>query len=164
MIVVVPWALSNVISGSPKVFAPYVELSKYAAEYRNFHWQHLRQAKSASTIISPKGISPYPKKSDQIADKPDSDSGGNFGRFARTGLMDTYLEKAKEVQLCGIAAEHWLSFFKAFQDQKSKSEIKAQIEQIKTKVLAKIEIVQQPSLNHIQEILAALEKMIDDNC
>ncbi len=59
LIVVVPWALSNVISGSPKLFAPYVELSKYAAEYRNYHWQHLRQAKSAPTITSPKAISPY---------------------------------------------------------------------------------------------------------
>ncbi len=77
--------------------------------------------------------------------------------------MDLYLEKAKEALLCGIAAEHWLSFFKAFQDQKSKSEIRTQIEQIKVKVLAKIENEQQSSLNHIQEILSALEKMIEND-
>ena len=37
LIVVIPWALNNVISGYPKIFTPYVELAKYAAEYRNYH-------------------------------------------------------------------------------------------------------------------------------
>lgn len=36
LIVVIPWALNNVISGYPKIFSPYVELAKYAAEYRNY--------------------------------------------------------------------------------------------------------------------------------
>ncbi len=49
LIVVVSWSLNNVISGSPKLFALYLELSKFAAKYRNYHWQHLRQAKSVTT-------------------------------------------------------------------------------------------------------------------
>jgi hypothetical protein len=62
LIVVVPWALSNVISGSPKVFSPFVESARYAAEYRNYHWQQLRQTGSSADIVSPPGVSPYPNK------------------------------------------------------------------------------------------------------
>src|SRR4030095_5732278 len=45
LIVVVPWALTNVISGSPTVFTPFIESAQYAAKYRNYHWQYLREAK-----------------------------------------------------------------------------------------------------------------------
>lgn len=95
LIVVVPWTLSNVISGSPRIFTPFVESARYAAEYRNYHWQHLRRTHSATGIISPQVVTPYPRKADKIIDRPVSDAGGNFGRFARTGIMDEYLESAK---------------------------------------------------------------------
>ena len=45
LIVVVPWVLGNVISGSPILFEPFVEAAKYAADYRNYHWQHVRKTK-----------------------------------------------------------------------------------------------------------------------
>lgn len=127
LIVVVPWALSNVISGSPQVFQPYVESAKYAAEYRNHYWQHKRQTETDTTIVFPTNISPYPKKSDQIADKPASDSGGNFGRFARTGIMDAYLAQIKETPLCGISAQYWLDFFSIFKDQEAPERIRQEI-------------------------------------
>ncbi len=134
LIVVVPWALTNVISGSPMVFSPYIESSRYAAEFRNHHWQHLREAKGDSTIKQPADVKPYPKKSDQIADEPVADKGGNFGRFARTGLMDEYLARAKEELLAGIRAEYWLSFFKIFQDQRDPATIRTEIEKLRQKV------------------------------
>jgi hypothetical protein len=134
LIVVVPWALTNVISGSPMVFSPYVESARYAAEYRNYHWQHLREAKGDSSIKQPAGVRPYPRKSDPIADEPASDKGGNFGRFARTGLMDEYLGRAKEELLAGIKAEHWLGFFKIFQDHRDPATIRQEIEKLRQKV------------------------------
>ncbi len=130
LIVVVPWALSNVISGVPRVFTPFVESARYAAEYRNFHWQHLRNAVSSTEIVSPTISNAYPKKSDKIADRPISDSGKNFGRFARTGLMDEYLQLAKSEPLAGIEARHWLSFFKAFQEQRSGDEIETEVRRL----------------------------------
>jgi hypothetical protein len=136
LIVVVPWALNNVISGSPAVFTPYVESARYAAEYRNYHWQHLREAKGDKSIIGPSGVSPYPKKSNQIADRPMADQGGNFGRFARTGIMDEFLELAKRELLAGIHAEHWLAFFKIFQDQRDPAEIRREIEKLRARVSA----------------------------
>lgn len=75
LLIVVPWALSNVISGTPQVFLPFVVSDRYAAEYRNYHWQHIRRAKSISEITAPQNVAPYPAKSDQISDKPVSDSG-----------------------------------------------------------------------------------------
>ena len=91
LIVVVPWVLGNVISGSPILFEPFVESAKYAADYRNYHWQHVRKTRQDPHIEIPSGVDPYPSKADQILDRPRSDGGGNFGRLARTGMMDSYI-------------------------------------------------------------------------
>ena len=134
LIVVVPWALTNVISGSPMVFPPYIEAARYAAEYRNYHWRYLRGAKGDSTIKQPTDVKPYPRKSDHIGDEPLADKGGNFGRFARTSLMDEYLARAKAELLAGIRAEYWLSFFKIFQDQRDPATIRQEIERLRQKI------------------------------
>ena len=70
LIVVVPWVLSNVISGSPILYEPFIESAKYAAEYRNYHWQFVRKTSQDSGITVAKGVGPYPIKSDQIAINP----------------------------------------------------------------------------------------------
>lgn len=80
LVVVVPWVLGNVISGSPTLFEPFIESARYAAAYRNHYWQQIRESKQDRGIDVPKGVLPYPSKSDQILDKPHSDGGGNFGR------------------------------------------------------------------------------------
>lgn len=159
LIVVVPWALTNVISGSPTVFAPYIESARYAAEYRNHHWEHLREAKGDATIKLANAVQPYPKKSDAISDVPTSDSGGNFGRFARTGLMDTYLAQAKQELLAGIRAEHWLGFFRLFQDQRERAAITAEIEKLRKK-LPTADLAASTSLESALAILAHLEQLV----
>jgi len=62
IIVVVPWALDNVISGRPKLFVPFVDSAKYAAEYRNYHWKHLMSGGLKREIESPFNARPYPVK------------------------------------------------------------------------------------------------------
>jgi len=160
LLVVVPWALNNVISGSPRVFTPYIESALYAAEYRNYHWQNLRDAKTDSSIVKPSGVSPYPKKADQISDKPKADSGGNFGRFARTGIMDKYLAQALEELLCGIQATHWLRFFKIFQDQRDVSSIGAAVDGLRAKVEAKLKTSPSEELSAVQAILDNLKTFV----
>jgi hypothetical protein len=162
MIAVVPWALNNVISGSPQIFSPYVESAKYAAEYRNYHWQKLRQTTSSSKIEQPGDISPYPKKSDKISDKPAFDSGGNFGRFARAGIMDEYLIQARSIQLSGISAQHWLDFFKIFRDQKSSSRIHQEILKLRNKLIAD-SVAPNQEYSPIEIILLQLEKISDES-
>ena len=99
LIVVVPWVLANVISGSPILFEPFLEVASFAAAYRNYHWGHVRQTRMDAGIDVPEGIRPYPRKSDQILDRPRADGGGNFGRLARTGMMDVYMQKLDDLQL-----------------------------------------------------------------
>ncbi len=102
LIAVVPWVLGNVISGSPILCEPFIESAMYAAAYRNYHWQYIRETKQDTGIEIRKAGHPYPSKSDQILDIPHSDGGGNFGRLARTGMMDSYMRKLEDVPLCGI--------------------------------------------------------------
>ncbi len=134
LIVVVPWVLGNVLSGSPILFEPFVESAKYAAEYRNYHWQHIRKTQQDTGIDIPKGVSPYPSKTAQILDKPHADGGGNFGRLARTGLMDTYMQKLNEVQLCGIEVIYWREFLKTFQESTTKAKARSALEQLRQRV------------------------------
>ena len=88
VIMVVPWVLNSVISGRPRIYSPYIESAKYAAAYRNWHWKQMRGVGEAAEIRVPSGAEPYPRKADATNDQPKSDKGGNFGRIARTGLMD----------------------------------------------------------------------------
>lgn len=111
LLVVVPWALSHVISGTPLMFDPFVEEARYAAEYRNHWWQYGRKAKGKAGLLHPANAKPYPNKSDRIDDRPEEDGGGNFGRFARTGLMDDYTKAIITENLCGVPISRWLDFF-----------------------------------------------------
>ncbi|MGH8559883.1 MAG: hypothetical protein ACRESZ_21020 [Methylococcales bacterium] len=134
LIVVVPWVLGNVISGSPILFEPFIESAKYAADYRNYHWQYVRETRKNTGIETPKGVGPYPSKSDQILDRPVSDGGGNFGRLARTGMMDAYMQNLDGVQLCGIKSTYWRQFLKAFQESTTDTEARSALDRLRHRV------------------------------
>jgi hypothetical protein len=133
LIVVVPWALSNVISGSPQVFQPYIESSRYVADYRNYYWEYSMETQLNREIEKPSNIFPYPRKTEKINDRPKSDKGNNFGRLARTNIMDAYISTVKTTLLSGIPAQNWLDFFKIFQENKPQEQIQQRIQQLKKK-------------------------------
>lgn len=160
LIVVVPWVLGNVISGSPILFEPFIESARYAAEYRNYHWQHIRETKQDTGIEIQKGVGPYPSKSDQILDKPHSDGGGNFGRLARTGMMDSYMQKLDHVQLCGIKTVYWRQFLKAFQESTTDAEARTALERLKQRVQQATNIPS-PKAQSALAIIAELERLLD---
>lgn len=109
LLVVVPWALSRVVSGSPQVFNPYVVGARYAAELRNHWWQYQRvtQGNAAITLSQHTGF--YPVKTDAISDLPAEDQ-SNFGRIARTGVMDQYMAEVFGDNLMGISIDKWQRF------------------------------------------------------
>jgi hypothetical protein len=160
LIVVVPWVLGNVISGSPILFEPFVESANYAAAYRNHHWQNIRETKLDTRIEVPKGVGPYPSKADQILDKPHSDGGGNFGRLARTGMMDTYMQKLNEVQLCGIKTTYWRQFLKAFQESTTDSQVRLALERLRRRVQLATNVAS-PMAQSALAIIAELERLLD---
>jgi hypothetical protein len=113
LVVVVPWALSNVLSGSPIAYSPFLESAKFCAEQRNYYWEHGREAQGDRTITLAVGIGPYPRKSDQISDRANHDPGGNFGRLARYGIMNQYVTDMMRTPLAGIPVSAWLAFLRA---------------------------------------------------
>ncbi len=115
LIVVVPWTLDNILSGSPVAYKPFVAPAKYAARYRNHWWTQIRTTRSDTSIQSPSGVTPYPSKSDQVSDKPARDGGNNFGRLARTGIMDEYIRETLDLRLAGIPARDWIDFLRKFE-------------------------------------------------
>ena len=112
LMLLVPWCLSNVLSGRPVIFDPYVGATKYLAQYRNYWWKHKRRALGSTAIREPSNVTPYPNARDNISDEPVSDKGGNFGRISRIGLLDAYVEKLDSTVISGIRVSDWRAFFK----------------------------------------------------
>ena len=133
-----PWALSNVISGSPAVFTPYVESARFAALHRNYWWEHEREVRgtAARGVRLSAHTTPYPTKSDAIADQAQSDSGGNFGRLARTTILDAYVREMMNRLLCGVRAKHWLRFLQAIQEKRTEDEIRRALDAISGEIVA----------------------------
>ena len=161
LIVVVPWCLGNVISGRPRVFVPYLERATYAAEFRNYHWQHVRVAGSNKAIRQPVNAAPYPAKCDSSNDEASDDKGGNFGRFARSGLMDDYLERLKKQPLCGIEACYWLEFFKIFQEHSSDDQIRRALARLRTKAAGTVTSSASVRQATLLRILDDLEQLVE---
>jgi hypothetical protein len=133
LIVVVPWHLTNVISGVPQVYEPYIEQAKYAARMRNYYWEWQRGASGEEArVTAPVGeLHPYMPAKAKTSDKVTKDS-GNFGRLARThGLMTDYGQALLTTQIAGIQASHWIDFFKAYTDA-------ADLEQVEKKVTSQL--------------------------
>lgn len=155
VIMVVPWVLNSVISGRPRIYSPFIESAKYAAEYRNWYWKAMRKDGESSEIIIPKDAEPYPRKADATNDQPTSDRGKNFGRIARSGLMDEYLAKMQLQPVCGIRASYWLEFFKIFHQDATDAQIRGALERLRKKAEAIAESSQKKSFLHVLAVLEA---------
>lgn len=160
LIVVVPWVLDNVISGSPILFEPFVESARFAAAHRNHHWRYVRQTTLSTEIEIPEGIRPYPRKSDPILDKPTADGGGNFGRLARTGMMDTYMQKLSDIQLCGINSTYWREFLKTFQEGTTDAQARVALARLRRRVEQAVDLPA-PKAQSALTIVNELEGLLD---
>ena len=119
LLLVLPWVLSNVLSGTPIAHHPFIASAKYAALQRNYYWEHEKESQTHGQIALATGVSPYPLKSDPISDKAISDSGGNFGRLARYGIMKEYVDEMLGVDLRGVPVRDWLNFLTKHAEKKS---------------------------------------------
>ncbi len=120
LLVVVPWMLSNVISGKPKVLSPFVDEARYAALLRNHHWVWIRgSGKPEDQVTTSQHASPYPAKVDASSDKAVQDKGKNFGRVARTNVLSGFTKQTLAVEAAGIPIRYWVQFLKAFSENAS---------------------------------------------
>lgn len=118
LLVVYPWVLSDVVAGSPKLLTPFVAEAKFAAQLRNYHWQNFRTSRGRNAGITlATHRTPYPsQKTDPSSDRADGDGPGNFGRVARYGLLDGFVDATHKHLAAGIPIAAWLKFFKVFSD------------------------------------------------
>ncbi len=132
LLVVVPWYLDNVLSGSPVAAQPFIASARWSAGYRNHYWQHMRQADAgrSTDITHPATAHPYPTSDVPIADVPAYDGGKNFGRVARVrGLMDDFIQQSNALEVLGIRIGDWHSFLRLHSDQADLDQVSDRLRQ-----------------------------------
>ena len=107
---------------------PWIFSARHAAEFRNHWWEYVRETTDPRGISSPTGVRPYPTKDMQIADTPDYDRGGNFGRLARvTGLMTDFIASARAQEAIGIPINDWILFLRRHSDNSDPEQVTASL-------------------------------------
>jgi len=127
LVAVYPWNLDEVLSGNPFLMAPFVAEARYTAEMRNYYWQHSRRSKGNTNIIPAPNQGQYPKRGDRFSDEPVSDSGKNFGRASRAGIMKEFISTTFDEVVAGIPLNAWNAFFRTFREGTSLEEISSEI-------------------------------------
>jgi hypothetical protein len=124
LVCIVPWYLSNAVSGIAEAIEPWIESAQYAAEWRDHWWCHVRETHDDPGIQHPTGAGPYPGKADLVAAKPNYDGGGNFGRLSRARpLLDDFIARSMSYKVLGIPAADWVWFLKLHTDTSTAEDI-----------------------------------------
>lgn len=173
LLVVVPWYLHNVLSGSPVVLEPFVKPARWAAEYRNWHWQWergnpKRRPQATRGVRLAAGVTPpppYPPGKTEMSDRPIEDGGANFGRLSRAGVMDDYIARLLETDISEIAARNWIAFFTIFTESSSPEQIAQELRRMEAEEAARRD--RNPlavrTLSLVRELLAAVDAaQLDD--
>lgn len=157
LLAVVPWYLTNVLSGAPTILEPYVEQGRYAALMRNYYWtvQRKVKGKNAEVIAPDTEVRPYMPAKAPMSDRAVNDGGGNFGRLARAkgDVMKPFCEAKLETEIAGIPAKHWIKFFKGYTD----SADKVQVDQAVDHAMQKL--IKPKSEERASEIVALLHEL-----
>ena len=128
LLVVFPWILTEVISGTPRLLGPYVTEARYAAQYRNHYWEFSRENRGsdAKVILAPEQDT-YPSKGQNFNDKPVKDDGGNFGRVARSNIMTGFVRSLMQQPVAGIPLSAWHKFLTTFSEGVTEEKLRRQL-------------------------------------
>lgn len=158
LVCVVPWYLSNAVSGVAQVAEPWVESARYAAEWRDYWWQFVRGGTGSQSrgVTYPPNAAPYPSKADLVTAKADYDGGNNYGRLPRCRpLMDQFIEKAGSTPILDILAKDWVWFLKLHTDT-------ADADDVSSRLAAEVARKSQAKAPEItEEIVRALKTLRD---
>lgn len=132
LLVVIPWLFNNVVSGTPRLMAPIISEAKFAALQRNYHWEWERgnpsgQPPESRKVTPASYIGFYPPKSARSSDIPVDDSGGNFGRVARCGVMDDEVRARLAAEILGISVDAWRRFLQIFASNAEQADIESSL-------------------------------------
>ncbi|HLV57156.1 MAG TPA: hypothetical protein VKY71_16475 [Actinotalea caeni] len=155
LVCVVPWHLSDAVAGLPQVIEPWVKSARYAAEFRDWHWQNAKSTTNDTTIDHPAGAKPYPNKADLVVAKPRFDP-DNFGRLPRSHpLMDDFLARSKEHEILGIAVKNWISFLRRHKQNATHDSIAESLQRLLKRQDRKI------APGTAEELLSLIRRMSD---
>lgn len=112
--------------------------------------------KISKEIIISEASNFYPNKSDKISDQPASDSGGNFGRLARSGVMKEYIEMTFNEKLAGIPLFAWQQFLSIFTESSTDSDVEKVLDRIAKDVSAPSDSAVAKALSEKFKEIAAL--------
>lgn len=141
---------------------PDEQYSSYSFVRQAQTFPDVRRTKQHTDIEAPEGVTPYPNKSHRILDRPLADDGGNFGRLARTGMMDTYMRKLDDLQLCGIKTVYWREFLKIFQEGTTDNQAHTALERLRRRV-RKAQDIPPAKAHSTLAIIAEIERLLDTN-
>lgn len=160
LLVVFPWGLDEIISGAPKLYRPFIEEARFAAEHRNHYWETRKDvsAELAKVDLSPI-TAPYPSKSQKFNDTPVADKGGNFGRVARGGLMTDFITELLNQPISGIPARYWQGFLEIFSEGANAEQIDRKL--VRMRADAESLGLTQDGLEAIDRIQDGLRELIE---
>ena len=76
-------------------------------------------------------------------------------------MMDSYLAIAKRESLCGIGAEHWLNFFKIFQEERDEKSINAELRRLRALVTGTDREGEPYLIDALEKILSGVDVLLD---
>lgn len=113
---------------------------------------------TGATITTAQHQTPYPNKSQKFNDEATNDSGGNFGRVARGGLMTGFIAELMALPLSGIPAKHCQAYLKIFADGAQPAAIDRGLANIKRDVIAAG--VPDDKIASVDALLAAVKAIV----
>lgn len=129
LVCVVPWHLSNGVAGEARAVEPWIENARYAAEFRDYWWEQIRETQDPAGVTYPPHAAPYPTKADHVLAVPEYDKGGNYGRLPRCRpLMDDFIQRTNLHEVLGIPVEAWVAFLKLNSDTATAEDIIASLQ------------------------------------
>ncbi|MGQ0591617.1 MAG: hypothetical protein ACT4QB_02930 [Gammaproteobacteria bacterium] len=75
-------------------------------------------------------------------------------------MMNVYMQKLNEVQLCGIKAAYWRQFLKAFQESTTDAEARTALGRLRQRVQEATDIPS-PKAKAALAIIAELERLLE---
>ncbi|WP_299520553.1 hypothetical protein [uncultured Serinicoccus sp.] len=160
LVCVVPWYLNNAVAGTAQVTTPWVEQARYAAQWRDHWWEHIRVPKDPSAprgVAVPPDAAPYPSKADLVSVVPERDGGDNFGRLPRCRpLMDAFIADALDHTILGIPARDWQAFLHIHSDNADPEVVLAKILSMKKRTKAEEKALLDADVENLLAILRSI--------
>ncbi|WP_143155700.1 MULTISPECIES: hypothetical protein [unclassified Burkholderia] len=139
LLVVMPWVFDNVVSGRPRLLKPIIAEAKHVARVRNWWWEFVRQTdtpnETRGITLAPHRLT-YPGKADKYSDKAISDSGKNFGRVARCGVIDIDVDATLKEPVLGIPIDAWRKFLAVFSEKATPASINKALDNLASDYMA----------------------------